>query len=136
MRGFAITLDGVIALLMIFLSIMLINLVVAQFGEYTFQENQLHLISYDVLSVMEKNGYLEGSLTNTTMVREILENTPNNLCMTLSVYQNGSSTANYSITKSGCSAPEGDMRVARRSFIVNRGGTSYFYTAKLESWYG
>ncbi|MBI5046575.1 hypothetical protein HZC07_02485 [Candidatus Micrarchaeota archaeon] len=128
-KGFVITLDGTAALLIIFIALLLV---------YTqnFQLNAprgiyLKQISLDVLDTLEKSGRIQKAVDlNSSAVREVLEATPESVCMDISI-NDELGTEIATLPKTNCSSSGRELQVVTKAFIKD--GNNYRATA--ESWY-
>lgn len=130
-KGFVLTLDAMIALLVIFVSITVTFGFIHQIRNYSPRSIQLREMSSDVLSVMEKKGYLEESISNRTVVRSLLHETPDGVCMRLDVRKGNSTIPVYAIQKIGCEVGGEEEHVSWRTFVKDGG----YYCARMTSWY-
>ncbi len=130
MKGFAVTLDSVVAISFFFFALVLIATQTyeprAPGGTYLKQ------LTLDVLTVMEKTGRMNQAIEgNTTSMQDILEATPHLACFNISILNSTGETVITS-AKSGCNDTEGlDMQVAYRPLVYKEGK----YVAKCESWF-
>lgn len=136
-KGFVLTLDAMMALLVIFVSIAAVFGFMQQVSNYSHDSANLRELSSGLLSVMEKNDYLRESLSDRNVVITLLGNTPEGVCMMLEVTEGNSTTPVYAVEKSGCeevSSAKLGMReedVSWRSFVKD----GAYYSAKMTSWY-
>jgi hypothetical protein len=128
-RGFVITLDTILAL-----SLMLLSLYFVQsmsFNPVMLKGTGLKQISLDAMSVLEKSGRLDSVFfLNGTSAEEVLLATPQQVCMELTVAaENGSVVA--TISKPGCGEPIAESQVVYGMF--RSGGV--VFSSTLQSWY-
>jgi len=129
MRGFAITIDSLVALTFFFMAMIIIS---AQ----TYQPSApgdvyLKQLTLDVLTVLEKTGDVNAILAgNTTPAYQVVEATPRLACMQVTVL-NGSEDIVALVVKSGCNQTAGlDMQTAERPVLFN----NTRFIIKSESW--
>lgn len=92
-------------------------------------EEHLYKISLDVLTVAEKQGYLEKAVDGDPIgVEKMRSSLPDDICFDLDIFdQNNDLVFNYN---TGCGEPERSSLV-RRSVVSD----SEFYIARLRMWY-
>ena len=137
-KGFVLTLDAIIALLVIFMSVAVTFSFIHQVRNYSPQSIKLRELSSDLLSVMEKNGYLEESVSDRTAVRSLLQDTPDGVCMMLEVTEGNSTIPTYAMQKTGCEVSTGKERVVLREEYVSWRSfvkDGEYYCAKITGWY-
>lgn len=140
-KGFAFTIDVLLALLITFFAFVITFNFLTSFTPSSLSFVHLRTLSLDALSVMEKQGFLAAAARGpeepvpSTALLDFLLQTPPQLCMQMQLL-NSSLNEVYSVEKAGCTLGGEDFQVAWRSFIVRRNATTYeFYLAKLTSWY-
>ena len=127
-RGFFLTIDGLIALTMLLVALILIS-------NQTFQPQTprgiyLKQVSTDVLTVLQTSGRTETSLSgNTTAVREVFEALPITICMQVNL-ENTVNGTTITIPRPGCRGYGNQLQTVYRTFVY--GNTQYI--ARLESW--
>lgn len=97
-------------------------------------DSHLQRYSMDLLSVLEKSGTLEESVTTDDAdgIRDIISQTPDAMCFLMEIYHD--SDIVISIEKQDC-LPTGRRRlITRRTFIASNGQTE-LYDARVYSWY-
>lgn len=125
-KGFALTIDAVFALLMIFTVIVFIS-------SFTFEPKtpsgaSLRLMSMDMLNVMEKQGRIGAVIGgNTTSIREAFNVPDSNICMRLDII---SAHTNLSVVRQDCNGYESQLQVASRLYTNN----GVIYVARITSW--
>jgi len=130
MRGFAITLDALVAISFFMVAILLIASQgyqpVAPGGVYMKQ------LSLDVLTVLEKSGGMEQAIIgNTSAVQEMLEATPVSACMGVTIMDAAGDVV-ITVVKSGCTETAGlDMQAATKP-VLHQGS---MYLARSQSWF-
>ncbi|MDD5340016.1 MAG: hypothetical protein PHV13_02080 [Candidatus ainarchaeum sp.] len=129
MRGFAITLDAVIALSFFLFAMLLMS------GQ-TYQPMApgsiyLKQLTLDTLAVLEKTGRLGRALDgNNSGVEEVLEATPKLACIQLSILDSEGNPAAV-LAKNDCNETGGlDMQVVSRPVLHN----GIMYVVRSESW--
>ena len=130
MKGFAVTLDSVVAVSFFFFALVLI-------ATQTYEPRApggvyLKQLTLDVLSVMEKTGRMGQAIEgNTSSMQGILEATPNLACFSISILNSTGDTM-LSAEKSGCNnSAELDLQVTTRPLYYK--GEKYI--ARTESWF-
>ena len=128
-RGFVITLDAIAALSLLLLSLYFVQS--TSFNPVMLKGTALKQLSLDTMTVLEKSGRLSDVFyLNGTSASEVLQATPEQVCMELTVAEeNGSVVA--VIGKPGCGAPVSETQVLYGMF---RSGGVVFSTT-LQSWY-
>lgn len=130
MRGFAVTLDAVVALSFFMLAMVIIA---SQGYQHTAPgSTYLKQLTLDVMTVLEKTGRIDQALDgNVTGIQEILEATPKLACMKVSVI-NSTGGVLAEAVKSDCAETAGlDMQTAARPVLHGVG----VYVLKSESWF-
>jgi len=128
MKGLLMTLDAMFAVAFMFTAIVLLSSMtfqpLAPRGAYLKQ------LSLDALTLMEKSKSLEYAVAgDSTEVRRLLEATPPQICMHVSISSaNGSLVA--LIPKNGCGEAGKELQIASRHFV--HAGDPYM--VKAESW--
>jgi hypothetical protein len=142
-KGIALTVEVIIALLLTFMTLVIAFSMLNSARPSAVEFAHMRVISFDTLSVLEKTGALTTPFeqigitngTNTTIIRDVLRQTPPFFCAKLDAYSN-SSYVNYTITKDDCDFSAEDFQVAWRTFPYRVNSTNCtFFTAKLTSWY-
>jgi hypothetical protein len=129
-RGFAITLDAVVALTFFMVAMVVIS---AQTYQPTAPGDvYLKQLTLDTLTVLEKTGLTAQALGgNDSGMQELLEATPKLACMQISMLNSSGGTV-ARLVKSGCNETAGlDIQAAARPGLYN--GTRY--VIKSESWF-
>lgn len=130
MRGFAITLDAVVAISFFMFAMLIVATQTynprAPGGIYLKQ------LTLDTLTVLEKTGRIGQAIEgNTSGIYEVLQATPELACMRLFIL-NSTYDVVTDVTKSGCNETAGlDMQVASKPAMHM--GRSYII--KSESWF-
>ena len=133
-RGFVLTLDAVFAMLILFVSIAFIFNSLKEVGDESIKLEQLSAYEKDALTVMEKTGAISDSTTNTSRVREIIEASPPNICLEVTLQrQNGSIL--YTMPKQDCTNQRDEIRYERRTVVKKTGSGFDFYSAQVVGWY-
>lgn len=130
MKGFAATLDSVVAISFLFFALALI-------ATQTYEPRApggvyLKQLTLDTLTVLEKTGRLGSAIDgNESAIPEVLEATPHLSCVSISIINSTGDEFIYA-EKSGCTdSEELDLQVATLP-LVHRGE---YYIVKSESWF-
>jgi len=130
MKGFAITLDALVAL-SFFLFVMMI------LATQTYQPKAaggvyLKQLTLDTITVLEKTGRIEQALGgNSSGMHELIEATPKLACMAVSLEDSRGDTV-AAVVKSDCNETAGlDMQISVRP-VLYQGET---YLLRSESWF-
>ncbi len=135
MKGFVISIDGIIALIIAFTMLLVITANFADSKYSSLSEVKLGLISEDILTVLEKSEKLEESVieNQNKEISKYLNKTSNNLCFELSVFDfDNNSSALSNVSKKGCTKT-GSVISIKRSFFVSE--NEKFYWAEMRAWY-
>lgn len=132
-RGFALSLDAAIAVVIALLMITGTMFYLSQ-NSHLSLEDPGFLVAMDSLAMLEKNGGLEdyAIVGSTIKINSLLGALPYDSCIRLTIYQVGAGGSREklgSLSKESCGYPE-DFSIARRVFIS--GGE--IYLAELEGW--
>jgi len=132
-KGFALTLDAAIAVIIALIMITGATFYLSQNSHLNLEDPQF-IISMDSLAMLEKNGGLGDYITSgsTTKINGLLSGLPYESCIRLTFYYvegNGGMQKAGSLGREGCGYPE-DYAIARRLFIS--GGSVYL--AELVGW--
>ncbi len=134
-KGFIISIDAVIALLIAFAMLVSISTHFSASKHGFLADEKLSAVSKDVLTVLEKSGKLEEAVmeNKNKELGKYLNKTSKNLCFELSVFDfDDDSSAFSSATKKGCKKNTGSVLSTKRSFFVPK--NEKFYWAELKSW--
>lgn len=135
-KGFAISLDAVIALGLAFIFFAAVSYYFSFPESSSFRSLKLKEASFDLGAVLEKSGQLESAVKDnkTIELRRILNKTPNNLCFQLKVFSPASSNPVLSVRKSGCPAKYSELTSIKRSFVVLENNDANFYWGEVNAW--
>jgi len=132
MRGFFISLDAVLAILLAFVILAASLFIAGNIRSRSVDEAQLKRVSEDVLAVLEKTGRL--ALTpqagGASEVQEVFLTAPDSACFRLRVIRASDLKVRRLITRPGCGNPREFHQVTKRSFVSDR----ELYLAELTSW--
>jgi hypothetical protein len=130
MRGFAITLDSIVALTFVLFAMVIIS--TENYQPTAPGEIYLKEVTLDALTVLEKTGGIPPLLNgNTTPAYQLVEAMPGSMCMEVSVV-NSYGAVVAEIAKSGCNNSEGlDIQTVAMPMMYN--GSQYVVTS--ESWF-
>ncbi|MEM4389352.1 MAG: hypothetical protein QXG98_01680 [Candidatus Micrarchaeia archaeon] len=132
MRGFLISLDAVLAVLLAFFFLATSLLIAGNIKSVASEEAQLKRVSEDVLAVLERTGRL--ALTpeagGASEVTEVFLSAPDSACFRLRVLRASDLKIRRVVVRPGCGEPEESHQVTKRSFVFGR----EFYIAELTSW--
>ena len=130
MKGFAATLDSVVAISFLFFALALI-------ATQTYEPRApgsvyLKQLTLDTLTVLEKTGRLGSAIDgNTSAIPEILEATPSLSCMSVSILDSTGETFT-AFTKIGCNDSQG-LDIQSATLPIAHGGE--YYIVRSESWF-
>ncbi len=130
MKGFAITLDAVVALTFFMFAMMIIS--AQSYQPIAPGEVYLKQLTLDTLTVLEKTGGIGQALGgNATAAHQLIEATPKLACMQVS-FINSTEDVVTAVVKNGCTETSGlDIQTAARPVLYN--GSKYII--KSESWF-
>ena len=130
MRAFIITVDGLVAVSIFFLALIIIAS--QTFQPYTFRGETLKQTTLDALTVIHNTEGMNLAIeeNESNQIRNIIEATPLYTCMQLSITdRNGVDVA--TISKANCGEAGKELQVAAMPFVYN----SAVYMAKARAWY-
>lgn len=132
MRGFVITLDSIIALVVAILLIILISSPVLRVSPTAWSDSQVRHTSMDLLAILEKSGILSRAeeQNSTAELLYFMSTESTSLCMKIRLTD--SDGYNLSSEKVGCDSEGKRVFLTERTFVD--GGR--FYTAELRTWEG
>lgn len=130
-KALIFTLDAIFALIIAITLIMGVLFLINQENQL-FNEQALEIVAQDSLTVLEKDGSLDGAIEGTTNITISLfqENLPDQIC-SLIVLKNSAGQQVLSSLRSSCGTNAKQFSVARRSFIS---GSEPYY-AEITAWY-
>jgi hypothetical protein len=131
MRGFAITLDAVVALTFFLLAMVVIS---AQTYQPTAPGDiYLKQLTLDTLTVLEKTGDINSMLGgNSTPAQRLIEATPKLACIEVSIISGSTQQVVATVAKSACTQNQGlDIQTVARPMLYN--GSEYMIES--ESWF-
>ncbi len=130
LKGFYLTLDGLFALTILVVVLILISNQL--FQPVTPRGMYLKQVSYDLLEVMDKTDRAEHALFlgNTTAVRELLESFPIQVCAQVH-FENTVSGSIITITRPTCGGFGTQLQATYRPMSIR----GIRYMVKVESWY-
>ncbi len=134
MKGFIISIDAVIALIISFALLVAISGNFAESKFSSLNETKLALISEDVLTVLEKSGKFEEAVkeNKNKEISKYLNKTTKNLCFELNIYDyDNNSSALNTTSKKGCKKNALTEISTKRSFFYGE----KFYWAELKAWF-
>jgi hypothetical protein len=130
MRAFLITTDGVIAMLVLLIAVMLIG--TEWFRPLAPDGLYLKQVSLDVLSILELKGIIDDAIDgDANKIRELFEATPKSMCFQYTIKNVMNGTDVMTILKIDCDTYEKELQTAYNVVIHN----GVIYSGKLESWY-
>ena len=133
-KAFFIGVDSILAILIALMFFILVTGTINTLDFSAWSDNHLQRYSMDVLTVLEKTGYLSNAVftSDATVLRQVISQTPPSMCFLMEV--EGEEGIVLSVEKHDC-LPTGRRRLTtRRSFVVV-GDQTNIYTAKLYAWY-
>ena len=131
MRGIAISLDAVMALLILLLMISLMSSFARPNPNEVAPLIDMRHSEMSALQALEKSGRLAQALTgNDTAVREVLAAAGESECYTLTIDRHPANTTIVTTVTPGCGAASGELVYAYRSFAV----ANETYLARMAGW--
>ena len=129
MKGFVITIDGIIALIVFVSLFIIISSPALRTAPNSWSDVQVRRLSMDSLAILEKDGALARAveLNSSSELLYFMSSELPSLCMEITVREEGIPV--MSAVKSGC-VMEQSAFITRRSFVS--GGS--FYIAELRAW--
>ncbi len=134
MKGFVISMDAVIGLIISFSLLIAVNGFFAESTFNSFNGAKLNAVSEDILSVLEKSGKLENAVkeNKNNEIAKYLNKTSKNLCFEINIYKYESMELISSATKKACKKKEAELIIStKRSFIEKQ----EIYWAEMKSWH-
>ena len=129
-KGLIFTIDAILAILATIMILISVYSILSN-SHFNSENNDLNKIALDSLTVLEKNDYLDQSVSgNLTMINNFLAALPSNICGNISVYYQDKGIITSS-KKPGCLISD-NVVVTRRAFVFEH--KTYF--AKMEVSYG
>jgi|GEM_PF-3781335 len=129
MKGFVITIDGIIGLILFLSLFVMINSPAMRVAQSAWADTQMRSVAMDSLVILEKNEMLSRAVqTNSSSELVYFMSTElSSVCVRISIEGD-----NYflSAAKPGCEERKGGFMMARRSFVCN----GSFYIAELDVW--
>jgi len=136
-KGFVISLDAIIALMVFFIIFTLSTTYLEQVKFDAKNSLILKENAMDSLTVLEKNGALETSVktNNVKLLRRFANKLPNNLCIDLGIYSESDLTKTImSVLKPGCKKNFINSATISRSFVVRDDFETDLYLARIIVW--
>ena len=135
-KGFIITFDAVIAVLVLFIMMISTSFYWSQAVLKAEDDKQVKALSLDFITALEKSGKIESAVTSnsTLALSSLLHKLPNRLCGEVLVYP--ASDLNNAALIAGrkeCSVKD-EVFSAKRSIIVTQGNDVNFSLATLNLW--
>lgn len=136
-KGFAISIDSILAIFVFFSIILTSVFYLSQIQSTAPSSNYLKEFSMDALTVLEKSGKLENAILNnrSNELRTFLNKMPFQICMEIKLYSASESMPKIVLLRSGCERDYTEMTSIRRSFLVQQNYDLNYYYAELNSWY-
>lgn len=130
MKGFAITLDALIAISFVLLAMMIIA--GQSYQPLAASSIYLKQLTMDAITVLEKTGAVDQALLgNTSAMQRLVEASPKLACMSISIRDSKGDVVT-AVTKSDCTESAGlDMEITTRSALYQGG----MYVIRAESWF-
>jgi hypothetical protein len=132
MKGFVVTLDSIIALIVTISLIILVSSPALRVRPSAWSDAQVKRVSMDSLAILDKSGILARAVgqNSTSEIAYFMSTESTSLCMEVKV--RGSDGYNLYAEKSGCTNEGMRVFLSKRTLIVG----NKFYTAELRSWEG
>ncbi|MFH1663274.1 MAG: hypothetical protein ABH986_00395 [archaeon] len=135
MKGFVISVDAVIALVIAFAMLFSIAVHFNESRLNSLNEAKLALVSEDVLTVLEKNSKLQQAVLQgkNNEIAKYLNKTSQNLCFEINLIDfDNNSSALSTATKKGCEKGISVISVKRSFFVIEQ---EKFYWAEIKAWH-
>lgn len=132
MKGFVITIDSIIALIVTISIITLLSSSVFRLDTSAWSDAQVRHISMDSLAILDKSGILSRAVAqnSTAEIVYFMSTESTSLCMKVKV--SGTNGYNLYAEKTGCTDEGSKVFLSRRTFVSGND----FYTAELDAWEG
>jgi hypothetical protein len=130
MRGFVITLDSIIALILAISLIIIASSPVLRVRPSAWSDTQVKRISMDFLTILDKSGVLARAVGQNSSAEMIyfMSSESSSLCMKARL--SGSNGYIFSAEKPGCDEEGARVFLSKRAFVSGNN----FYTAELRTW--
>ena len=138
MKGVIVSLDALVAALVLITMISLSSFYLGQVDASERSSTLLKETAMDTLTSLEKSGKLEQSVQNSDpgRLREYVNRLPNSLCLDLSVYNSTDlSNPEFSVLREDCTKNFSSSSTINRGFAVRSGSSALLYVARLTAWY-
>ncbi|MEK6902653.1 MAG: hypothetical protein AABX02_03655 [archaeon] len=136
-RGFVIAIDALLSLIILF---SMIGLAFSAFdhsgGEWN-ERFRLSSFAHHAGVTLESSSYLSRAVTldSTTGVQSFLDSFPQNMCGSVAVYPSpDTNTADFIVSKNGCSSITGESEVVSQGFMVASPPDVNLYVARITVW--
>jgi len=136
-KGFIISLDALLALLLTLVMIGTSVYYLSGTNYDSYNSNYLKEISMDSLTVLEKSGTLEETVKEDSSdeLRILLNKLPYQICGELLLFESTDlDNAVIVVSRSDCEKSYLNFASTKRSFVVNDGSVGY-YLAEMNTWY-
>jgi hypothetical protein len=132
-KGFIISTDSFLGLTLMAFIILIAIFYISIISLDSWNSIDLINTSRDEIALLEKNNVLKNSITQASneLIIEKLNETTQNICFEVSIYEYGNTFPDLIAKKSGCVKNTDELFIVNRSFVTD----TNFYTAKIESWY-
>ncbi len=136
-RGFVITVDAVLAAVILFTLLTISFDTLKRDGVDIQVQRELGVLSYKIGEALETSGALSNAAlsNNTSQIRSFLDGLPFNMCASVSVKSEPHSTQTvFLVSKSGCSSIIGQSMSTSRGFVVPSPPDANLYVATISTW--
>jgi len=135
MKGIVISMDALIALLVLIVILTLTNGYLNGIQEAENRSLLLKEQASDIATVLEKNGFLEEAVKTGQVndIRSYLNRLPNSICAETIAFEAVDQNIVFSAVKPSCTQSSGEASSINRSFIMNDTQTNFYY-ARVTTW--
>lgn len=100
----------------------------------TNMENSFYTAT-SLSAIIEKNNLAERAISENAsyMIKEVIEKTPERICVESKIEDSNGSVVSYSI-KSNCTDKKTETAYAERTIVTNNSGVIAYYTLKVGAW--
>lgn len=137
-QGFVISLDALIALLVLLSLMVAASSYLAGIKHEAGSSLTLKEVAMDSITVLEKGGTLEKAISTDKVneIRAFLNRMPANICGEINVYaETDLNNQIFTVLRPGCLKNFKELATIERSVVVENNGSADLYLAKINAWY-